>query len=379
MFSFRYDDDDDMTASEKEQYAPIACATTSKKQARMAVDLDSVDSDRGYNSDFSARVSEQEQEEQEQDRSSPWPCPTECLKAHCVESIVEKSLEKSVDNACRPAFAAMDIVHPPVVAGSVLKTALQRDLDPEESADERSLRNSVAKDHLLDYLNKFGADQGYVRDSSVPGYDPEFEFNLFVSKKQNEFKMSFVNECCRRLNEAFPMGFCSVWDEKIKFSAPAVEMPFTMREQIFNIEIAQKTILSMMHGVPLIVRPILHNHEKKICHAPDMLVRSDMLVYLFDHLHSAHLPDLVQSAPNLLGNHFHYVIVNIRFSDLHLKAGAEADYVENNGSMKFYKIQAFAQNSTLDLIQGYLPQEAYIAGHSWSVTKPRAKKRASAE
>src|SRR5665648_1273796 len=176
MFSFPYDDD--MPTSEQEQYAPIACATTSQKQMDIAGDdLESVHRYCGYNSDFSAQVSDQEQEQvEEEDRSSP--SPTKCLKAHCVESIVEKSLEKSVDNACRPAFAAMDIVHPPVVAGSVLKTALQRDLDPEEYADERSLRNSVAKDHLLDYLNKFGADQGYVRDSSVPGYDPEFEFNL---------------------------------------------------------------------------------------------------------------------------------------------------------------------------------------------------------
>lgn len=131
----------------------------------------------------------------------------------------------------------------------------------------------------------------------------------------------------------------------------------------------QETVDAMMKGVPIIHSGLLHNPKNCTFGIPDLMVRSDWLhklvlipPYSSDEKHI--------SAPRLRNVHntketpkYHYVIVDIKFSTLYLRA--DGIHLLNCGSFPAYKAQLHVYNEALALVQGYKPPKAFVLGRKW--------------
>ena len=130
-----------------------------------------------------------------------------------------------------------------------------------------------------------------------------------------------------------------------------------------------ETVSAMNIGIPIIYSGLLHNPEMKTYGIPDLIVRSDWI----NNIAKIHVLDRAQthiSALRLRDIHdpdttsrYHYLIVDIKFSTLYLRA--DGVHILNTGSFPAYKSQLYIYNEALARIQGYNPQKAFILGRKW--------------
>jgi len=78
--------------------------------------------------------------------------------------------------------------------------------------------------------------------------------------------------------------------------------------------------------------------------------------------------DAAIAAPEL-GGEWHYVLVDAKFTTLHLSAAGQ---VGNGGSAPAYKGQLFIYNRALGNLQGYAPERAFLLGRGRGSRRRRA-------
>jgi len=134
----------------------------------------------------------------------------------------------------------------------------------------------------------------------------------------------------------------------------------------------QETVDAMNKGIPIIHSGLLHNPENKTYGIPDLLIRSDWINNLVSVNPIPRSKKRI-SAPRLRdplypdkSPSYHYIIVDIKFSTLLLRA--DGINLLNAGSFPAYKSQLLIYNQALALLQGYDPQKAYILGRRWKFT-----------
>lgn len=137
----------------------------------------------------------------------------------------------------------------------------------------------------------------------------------------------------------------------------------------------QDTINAMNRGVPIIYSGVLRNPNNKTYGVPDLMVRSDWLgdivrtTYLEEHEEEISAPNLTDifDNPDRPGGarppRYHYVIVDIKFTTLNLRA--DGIHLLNAGSIPAYKGQMWIYTQALGYMQGYTPRYAYILGRRW--------------
>ena len=211
----------------------------------------------------------------------------------------------------------------------------------DEWVSPSATRNHMLDDPLLDWLDRYGEDKGFVRDP----VDDETDFLTFLFAKGNAFEAAVVEHLrgLAELRTIVPEG--------------------ATREQRHDLAFAEATFAAMAESVPIICQGLLRDAETRTYGGPDLLVRSDVLAKLFPGSLSA--AEAAVPADDLGGSH-HYRVVDIKFSTLHLAAGGE---LGNSGSAPTYKAQVFIYNRALGRLQGYLPPEAFVLGRGWEQTK----------
>ena len=202
-------------------------------------------------------------------------------------------------------------------------------------------RNWMLHDSLLDWLNLYGADHGFVRDDAMPGYDARYDFTSFVMRQGRAFEAAVLAHLRGR------------------FEIPSVADGW---EDIRSLEKGRETYDLMRAGAPFIHQGVLFDAATKTYGAPDLLVRSDHLAQLFPE---ALTPDDAAIAAIGLSGGWHYRVVDIKFTTLHLTAGGS---LANMGSAPAYKAQLFLYNQALGALQGYTPPAAYLLGRGWQQT-----------
>jgi len=203
-------------------------------------------------------------------------------------------------------------------------------------------RNHVLGDPLLDWLNLFGVEHGYQRDNELPGFDPRTDFTEFIFSQGHGFEEAVLAHL-RSLTEVVTIS--------------------SGREDIRELETAERTFRAMAEGVPIIHQGVLRDPEHRTFGAPDLLIRSDVLRRLFpsaiEELEAA-LP-----APDLGRGNWHYRVVDVKFTTLHFLAGGT---LANGGSSPAYKVQLHVYNRALGRIQGMQPDTSYLLGRGWEQT-----------
>ena len=202
-------------------------------------------------------------------------------------------------------------------------------------------RNHVLSDPLLDWLNLYGSNRGYLRDDQLPSYDERTDFTPFIFEQGHRFEAAVV----ALLRDTHPDL------DLITLTAG--------HEQIRDYNSAVATFEAMRNGVPIVHQGVLWDAAHLTYGAPDLLIRSDILRRLFPDAITAE--ESVTPAPDL-GTPFHYRVVDIKFSTLRLDAKGA---LTNGGSATAYKPQLHIYNRALGRLQGYQPPESFLLGRSW--------------
>ena len=136
-------------------------------------------------------------------------------------------------------------------------------------------------------------------------------------------------------------------------------------EDVREPEIARQTFRALADGRPIIHQAVLWNPESRTYGAADFLIRSDV----FDALFPKHLApgEAAIAAPDL-GGPWHYVVVDAKFTTVHLSKQGE---VGNTGSSPAYKAQLYVYNDALARLQGYAPRRAFLLGRGWEQSPAR--------
>ena len=201
------------------------------------------------------------------------------------------------------------------------------------------VRNYVLSDPILDWLNIYGEQRGFIKDTQLPDYDRRTDMSIFLFRKGVEFEEAVV----RHLKTLTTV--VTICTDPMQARAP---------------DMTSRTIAAMRQEIPIIHHGVLHDDIHQTYGCPDLIVRSDVLHKLFPQ--SLSTEDAAVPAPALKGVSFHYRIVDVKFTSLDLTVKGE---LGNSGSAPAYKAQLFIYNRALGYAQGYLPSLSYVLGRGW--------------
>ena len=198
-------------------------------------------------------------------------------------------------------------------------------------------RNYLIGDPILDYLEMYGKQRGFHRDHEYKNFNEKYNITNYIMEQGNKFEQKVFELLKQRITKYQQVSYGDHIDSQ-------------------NHQLAIRTKELIHRGVPMILHPVMIDQETKTCGVADLIVRSDYIHKLVDNFEQPK------------ENHpLHYIVVDIKFSTLHLKANGID--LQNSGNMKAYKGQLVVYNRILAKYQGYLAPHAYILGRKWEYTK----------
>ncbi len=108
---------------------------------------------------------------------------------------------------------------------------------------------------------------------------------------------------------------------------------------------------------PIILQPFLFDNSTQTFGYPDLMVRNDWLHKIVNTFEEGS-----ESRPKYSKK---YSIVDIKFATMHLHANKRT--MSNTGSTSAFKVQLCFYNELLSKIQKYKPEFAYVIGRGWSI------------
>ncbi len=144
------------------------------------------------------------------------------------------------------------------------------------------LRNFLAKQPLLDWLDRFGPEKGFIRDLDLPGYDPNIEFVEFNFRQGREFEARVMELIGEKVDIVHAMRSGTNADE---------DLEWTKRQ--------------MDQGVEAIAQGLVRSDRLRIFGHPDLIIRGDALARVICTMPVEIPPD-------------RYVVVDIKFKSLEL-------------------------------------------------------------
>ncbi len=197
------------------------------------------------------------------------------------------------------------------------------------------LYNWFGRDPIVDYFES----QNRRGTRNNPAYTQSSGFVQFIMKKGVEFETKLV----KYIN-----------DNKIEVVTAS---------DTFTDAGCARTIELMKEGVPLI-------HSAPVKHSDntggiiDLLVRSDYIENLVDECPIG--DDQKQIPAPLLARPYHYLVVDVKFTTLPLRA--DGRLLLNSGHFPAYKSQCWIYTKAIGEIQGYTPKLAFVMGRRWKYT-----------
>lgn len=151
----------------------------------------------------------------------------------------------------------------------------------------------------------------------------------------------------------FEEEIIKVWEER---GIDILHMP---NRDAYDKSAFEDTLQAMDRGAPVIYNGTLHNPLNETLGRPDILIRSDHINLLTDEPSISYDEERIE-APRFAGKGYHYRVLDIKCSALHLmKNGRE---VCNSANIPAYKVQVCVYNDALTNVQGYNPETAYLIG-----------------
>jgi hypothetical protein len=191
--------------------------------------------------------------------------------------------------------------------------------------------NYMKKDCLVDWFK--------YRNERV-SYSPN-DFQCYLFDKGNDFEKEVIN-----------------YINSYKY-------PVTSVSSTISTESCKKTQELMKEGAPFIHSAPFVCKTRKTQGVIDLLVRSDYLHMLVSE--NPLTKEETKIKGQKLSGDYHYVIVDIKFSTIPLKA--DGRHILNSDNYPAYKCQLCIYNDAIGEIQGYTPNYSYILGRRWCYTR----------
>lgn len=218
-------------------------------------------------------------------------------------------------------------------------------VDPQSESDwwdwvsAGRTRNFCNGQQIIDWLEMHGESKGFVKDSASEDADDSLDFGSYVMRQGPRFE-----------------------DAVVAYIERTGERVYRVRtgdyHAIRSLDVARDTFDAMVRGEPLIAQGVLRNPADRTFGGADLLVRSDVLRRLFPEAISE--VEAQVGAPGIGAPRWHYRVIDIKFSTLHLGKNGEA-----GAAHRAYMVQVYIYNQALGRIQGYLPRAAYLLGRGW--------------
>lgn len=206
--------------------------------------------------------------------------------------------------------------------GSTRVPASDADWDDWVSAGRT--RNHLQDDPLLDWLDRHGRAKGFVPDQEHEGFDPRTDFLTLVLERGTTFEERVI--------------------ELVARSVPVVRIASGW-EDARDLARAERTLDAMRAGELVIHQAVLRNPETRTYGSADLLIRSDVLERLVP---GTLTPDEIGMPAPALGPHpWHYRVVDIKFTTLHLAGDRSA-----SAKHRAYMGQVWVYNEALGRMQG---------------------------
>jgi hypothetical protein len=182
------------------------------------------------------------------------------------------------------------------------------------------------------------------------------------------------NRCGTRKSQEYTNanGFTEfIMNRGIEFESELIKyininrVPVRSVSQYITDESLRETKELMFQGIPLIHSAPVRNSRNGTQGVIDILIRSDFLSKLVDE------PPLTEKevlmSARSLGKPYHYVVIDIKFSTLPLRA--DGIHLLNSGSYPAYKAQCLVYTEAVGLIQGFTAPYSFIMGRRWKINK----------
>ncbi len=220
-------------------------------------------------------------------------------------------------------------------------------------------RNYLLKDPLCDWLDKFAGN--LTKEISSPEIG-NLVTSISTAGKSSDKFLSFI------LNQGnnFEKGVIDLLKKKFKIKLVDISQwdPSRNVERSMDTRFIQ-TVNAMKKGTPLIYQGVLIDTDEHIRGIPDLIVRSDYLSQLVSMKYLEAMEE--KKSCELTKKNYHYRIVDIKFTTLALRS--TGINLLNSGSVPAFKSQVCLYNKLLGKVQGYTPDQAYILGRRWKLTK----------
>lgn len=213
-----------------------------------------------------------------------------------------------------------------------------------------AMRNYVLDDPLLDWLDLYGEANGFKPDET----DERTDFAAFVMGKGRQFE------------QAVMAHLAGLGRGEIRTIVDDDASSADRRSD----DAAAETIAAMRDQVPMVAQGALRHADSRTYGFPDLLVRSDVLAEMWPESLSSADASMAASKIGLAG--CHYVVLDVKFTTLHLNA---AGSLGNSGSSAAYKVQLAIYNRALGALQGFEPPCSYLLGRGWEQTRKGVKTR----
>lgn len=213
-------------------------------------------------------------------------------------------------------------------------------------------RNYLLGDPILDWLKLYSKTLPFSVE--LPPSLPDEKgipssFTEFIMKRGKDFEEYIMAKLKARFG-------AHVVDIGASFNHP----PYVDTSELKFFQ----TLEAMKRGVPFIYNCCVRNSDNQTHGIPDLLVRSDYLNSITSNA-SIEQDVAMMKAHNLPGK-YHYVVIDIKFTTLHLKA--DGTHLLNQGSIPAYKGQLRIYTEAVGKMQGYEPSCAYLLGRGVQYT-----------
>lgn len=225
-------------------------------------------------------------------------------------------------------------------------------------------RNFALNDPLLDYLRHYNINDINDKPKKFNLKSKIIKSKNSIKKKGKKILNKIINFENYILNEGISFENDIYSKLKNKFNNNIVKICDAYEAR--DIKYYNKTLEEIKKGTKIIYQGVVCDFENKVFGVPDLIVRSDVINSIFDNIIISRSEQRI-NAPLIGANNYHYRIIDIKNSLLHLNVDKLT--IRNTINIKPFKTQIYIYNECLSKMQGYNSNISYILGNGWITSK----------
>ncbi len=259
-----------------------------------------------------------------------------------------------------------------------------------------AVHNYILGDPLIDWLSmkKKHSIPSEPRPTINNSTQQDQKFMSYLMDQGVKFESAVVDYLMKKINDVCDVAEDSTWiKHNVDKSQPLTRFVTVCDDyrEIKNDTKYAETLKMMESGALVIYQGIVRNYRNNTHGIPDLIIRSDFINFLFPNtipakqiykknwvgfadsssdVYSGVSAFAEQKTQVTTNTRFYYVIADIKFSNLKLRA--DGVHLLNSGRIPCYKAQIMIYNSAIAYMQRYTPEFCFMLGRGYNyITRGR--------